>query len=191
MILLPHALFFIFVFIFFATAAFLYHPLSFTRILFWHFWSAVFLLLHFFSFLPIAKMPDCFFTGSFQILLFWTRQWQDSINVPSLQIPRTQNQIGRQRACAVFPVIHLNGMKFLKSSKSKHVGAGYIPPRSLISVGLVVPGVHQNTWWLSLLGWRCRLPDTAVVFSGLSWYHCAMMWSHCCTMGTRAVCGTF
>lgn len=83
--------FFIFIFIFFATAAFLYHRLSFTRILFWHFWSAVFLLLHFFSFLPIAKMPDCFFTRSFQILLFWTRQWQDSINVPSLQIPHIQN----------------------------------------------------------------------------------------------------
>lgn len=83
--------FFIFVFIFFATAAFLYHPLSFTRILFWHFWSAVFLLLHFFSFLPISKMPDCFFTRSFQILLFWTSQWQDSINVPSLQIPHIQN----------------------------------------------------------------------------------------------------
>lgn len=60
----------------------------------------------------------------------FSEQGNDRTALMSLpcKYPTFKTTIGRQRACAMFPAIHLNEMKFLKSSQSKWVGAGYIPP---------------------------------------------------------------
>lgn len=117
----------------------------------------------------------CFFVSSVSSLLVrrlrlhCSAQDNDRTVLMSLscKYPTFKNKIGRQIACATFAAIHFNMVNSLKSSRPKLVGAGYIPPWSLISVGLVLPRVYQNSQWLSLLEWWCRHPDRAVVFSGL------------------------
>lgn len=62
----------------------------------------------------------------------------------SCKYPTFKNKIGKQIACATFAAIHFNMVNSLKSSRPKLVGAGYIAPWSLISVGLVLPRVYQT-----------------------------------------------